>query len=83
MKDNEIKNIVNELRDLAITFGQTQQLRERIHRCIVPVLKKMHEVEQENIQLRSLMQGWSCYGWKDNEYIDDVQSFFTEKLAKK
>lgn len=39
MKDHEIARIVNILRDIAVEYGQTQQLRERIAQVIVPVLK--------------------------------------------
>ena len=38
MKDHEITLIVNQLRDVAKEYGQTQQLRERIANVIVPVL---------------------------------------------
>jgi len=41
MKDHEIAALVNELRDVAVTYGQTQQLRERIAHIIVPVLKEL------------------------------------------
>lgn len=39
IKDHQIAQIVNQLRDIAIEFGGTQQLRERIAVVIVPVLK--------------------------------------------
>lgn len=39
IKDHQIAQIVNQLRGIAIEFGGTQQLRERIAGVIVPVLK--------------------------------------------
>lgn len=39
LNDHEIRETVNALRDIAVTYGQTQQLRERIAHCIVPKLK--------------------------------------------
>ncbi len=39
MKDHEIAKLVNELTDVAIKYRDTQQLREQIHRLIVPALK--------------------------------------------
>lgn len=39
MKDHEISQVVNQLTEVARTFGQSQQLRERISQLIVPLLK--------------------------------------------
>ncbi len=39
MKDHEIAKVVNNLRDIAKEYGQTQQLRSRIGSYIVPILK--------------------------------------------
>ena len=39
LKDHEIAKLVNDLRDIAVTFGQTQQLRARIHNRFLPELK--------------------------------------------
>ena len=41
MKDHQIAQLVNDLRDIAIQYGQTQQLRERIHRRLVPELNTL------------------------------------------
>jgi hypothetical protein len=38
-KDREIADFVNELRDVAEHYGQTQQLRERISRVVLDFLK--------------------------------------------
>lgn len=40
MSDAEIRETVNQLRDIAIQFHNTQQLRERIAHVVVPVLAK-------------------------------------------
>lgn len=39
LKDGEIADIVNKLRDTARMYHDTQQLRAQIHEVIVPVLK--------------------------------------------
>jgi hypothetical protein len=30
----------------------------------------------ECLRLRKLTKGWSGYGWKDGEYMDDLQEYF-------
>lgn len=40
LKDHEIARIVNELRDIAIRYHGTQQLRERIAQVVVPALRR-------------------------------------------
>jgi outer membrane PBP1 activator LpoA protein len=39
-KDHEIAQAINELRDIAIEFHDTQQLRERIARVVLELVKK-------------------------------------------
>lgn len=39
IKDHEIAKLVNDLRDIAVTYGQTQQLRERIAHRLLPALR--------------------------------------------
>lgn len=39
LKDHQIAALVNELRDIAIQYHSTQQLRERIARAVVPAFK--------------------------------------------
>lgn len=34
MKENQIRELVNELRDIAVEYHGTQQLRERIARTV-------------------------------------------------
>lgn len=36
----------------------------------------IRELLVEVRRLESATTGWSGYGWKDGEYIDDIQSFF-------
>ena len=38
MKDHEVALLVNGLREIAVEYGQTQQLRERIAAYVVPAL---------------------------------------------
>jgi hypothetical protein len=40
LEDHQIALIVNQLRDTAIDYHSTQQLRDRIAHIIVPYLKK-------------------------------------------
>ena len=42
-KDHIIAQVVNNLRDVAIQFHDTQQLRSRIQDAIVPLLEKPDE----------------------------------------
>lgn len=41
MKDHEIQNLISNLRDIAIIYGKTQQLRERISSVILPIAKQL------------------------------------------
>lgn len=40
LKDHEIAQVVNQLRDIAIQFHGAQQLRDQIARVIVPLLQR-------------------------------------------
>lgn len=40
MKQNEIRDVVNQLRDIAKQFFNTEQLRDRIANVLVPILSK-------------------------------------------
>ncbi|EGZ4377695.1 DUF551 domain-containing protein [Salmonella enterica subsp. enterica serovar Lexington] len=46
MKENQIRELVNELRDIAIEYHGTQQLRERIARTVRAALH--HDLEKLN-----------------------------------
>lgn len=39
VKDHELRNIINQLRDIAIEFHDTQQLRARIASTLIPLFK--------------------------------------------
>jgi hypothetical protein len=45
VKDHEIAQAVNSLRDIAIQFHATQQLRERIVGVVLPLLKRSRAAE--------------------------------------
>lgn len=47
MDDRFIANIVNTVRDIAINFHATEQLRARIAHVLVPQLKRIAEVEAQ------------------------------------
>jgi hypothetical protein len=53
MKDHEKAKLVNDLRDIALEFHDTQQLRERISQQLGPVFKRLDYLEDRNFQL-----GW-------------------------
>lgn len=40
-KDHEVAQLINQLRDVAIEFHDTQQLRERITRLVKPFVDKI------------------------------------------
>lgn len=56
MKDHEIRETINELRDIAIKYHDSQQLRQRIAGVILPMVKKIREEPLENFKglLRTL-----------------------------
>ena len=41
LKDHEIAALVNDLRDLAIEFAGSQQLRQRIHARLLPDIRRI------------------------------------------
>jgi len=81
MKDHEICTLINFLTKVAKEYGQTQQLRERIHGALVPLLKDgdsqfipdwdMLEASQES--LREHMVGWR----KTEDELRELQSKYT------
>lgn len=48
MKDHQISQIVNSIRDVCNEFNGTQQLRERIASLLVPVLRT-HQIENDRL----------------------------------
>lgn len=41
MKDHEIRELVNTITSVAKAYGETQQLRQRIHDALVPKIEKL------------------------------------------
>jgi len=59
MNDHEIGELVNSLRDCAIGYHHTQQLRERLHCIIVPKIDQLRtELEQANKRIAELENPW-------------------------
>lgn len=47
MKDHQKRELINELRDVAIQFHGAQQLRERIAHLVLPALRLAESDERE------------------------------------
>lgn len=66
IKDHVIREVVNQLRDCAVQFHATQQLRERIAGIVVPVLKQTPAQEVASAFTKALeirmSQGWNLTG---------------------
>lgn len=43
VKDHEIREYINDLRDIALEFHATQQLRQRIHDLVMHMIKRVRE----------------------------------------
>jgi hypothetical protein len=43
IKDHEIREAINQLRDVAIEYHNTQQLRERLAQIVRPLVEKAYE----------------------------------------
>jgi len=57
MKDHQSRELVNELRDIAINYRDTQQLRERIARAVrAAMLQSFGNSEQLNSPV--IQDGW-------------------------
>lgn len=82
MKDHEIAKTVNELRDIALQFHNTQQLRERIARVVVPLLHDAHPVDwKQHIKLQPV----ACADEPDAHHVIfkvGVQSFVIGNIAQ-
>lgn len=61
MKENQIRELVNELRDIAIEYHGTQQLRERIARTVRSALhhdlEKLNQPVSQTYKLPELIEG--------------------------
>lgn len=57
MKENQIRELVNELRDIAIEYHGTQQLRERIARTVRAALLQGSQPVSQTYNLPELIEG--------------------------
>lgn len=68
MKDHEIAELVNTLRDIAIEFAGQQQLRERIAHAVVPALKRTSAVGAvPEIDYDALIKASTAKGWRQGK----------------
>jgi hypothetical protein len=63
IKDHVIRDMVNDLRDIAKTFHNTQQLRERIANKLVPLLQSAMVPEE-------VVPKCACCGTTENLHRD-------------
>ena len=61
MNDHEKAELVNQLRDTAVQFRDTQQLRDRIARLVMPIFKA---VSIRTFQKRCVHWAIDCFGLK-------------------
>lgn len=47
MKDHEIAQFINELRDVAVEYGSTQQLRERIATVVKKYINEPRQTRED------------------------------------
>ncbi|EOM8192215.1 hypothetical protein ACNGVB_004501 [Salmonella enterica] len=93
MKENQIRELVNELRDIAIEYHGTQQLRERIARTVRATwhhdLEKPNQPVSQTYNLPELIEGMevsidvsTCDADAGNRYfgtITEVSELYTAK----
>lgn len=53
MKDHELARLINQLRYVAETYGQTQQLREQIKAVLMPYVQEIRDEENKAIMAYS------------------------------
>lgn len=70
LKDHQIAALVNELRDIAVEFHGTQQLRERIARAVIPALKAQatDSVLEDAARYRYLRDG----DWREHDKLESI-----------
>ena len=51
---------------------------EHWSQCETEMDKIARKTIAELRRLRNKTTGWSGYGWKDDEYIDDIQEYFDD-----
>ncbi|EGV0850600.1 DUF551 domain-containing protein [Salmonella enterica] len=93
MKENQIRELVNELRDIAIEYHRTQQLRERIARTVRAAwhheLEKPNQPVSQTYNLPELIEGMevsidvsTCGADAGNRYfgtVTEVSELYTAK----
>ncbi|EBU7420209.1 DUF551 domain-containing protein [Salmonella enterica subsp. enterica serovar Hadar] len=93
MKDNQIREIVNELHDIAIEYHGTQQLRERIARTVRAALhhdlEKLNQPVGQTYELPELIEGMevsidvsTCDADAGNRYFGTVTEVSELDTAK-
>jgi uncharacterized coiled-coil DUF342 family protein len=69
MKDHEIQEIVNKLRDKAIKYHGAQQLREQMASIVARKFKELRDeivdLNTELMEMHEMMDGWA-----DNPFDD-------------
>lgn len=63
VKDHEIAQAVNELRDIAVTFHATQQLRERIAGVVVPLIRRAAPTRLSDEQVAEIGRRTAGLAW--------------------
>lgn len=93
MKENQIRELVNELRDIAIEYHGTQQLRERIARTVRAALhhdlEKLNQPVSQTYELPELIEGMevsidvsTCDADAGNRYFGTVTEVSELDTAK-
>ncbi|EDN3812669.1 DUF551 domain-containing protein [Salmonella enterica subsp. enterica serovar Chester] len=93
MKENQIRELVNELRDIAIEYHGTQQLRERIARTVRAALhhdlEKLNQPVSQTYNLPELIEGMevsidvsTCDADAGNRYFGTVNEVSELDSAK-
>lgn len=58
-KDHEIREAINQLRDVAVKFHAAQQLRERIAGIVLPLVKRAAPVPDTGIPTSGAVENWN------------------------
>ncbi|EBW8703497.1 DUF551 domain-containing protein [Salmonella enterica subsp. enterica serovar Emek] len=93
MKENQIRELVNELHDIAIEYHGTQQLRERIARTVRAALhhdlEKLNQPVSQTYELPELIEGMevsidvsTCDADAGNRYFGTVTEVSELDTAK-
>lgn len=69
MKHNDIAKLVNDLRDVAITYAHTQQLRQRISDLVVPLSDELERLHKISSELEDTLKEGIRYDEKYGAYV--------------